>query len=176
LIINPFSKISGNSYQNQSCVIIINALDECEEEEDIKLLITLLFRLKTLQSPRLRVLLTSRPELLMRLSFKTVNREYQDFVLHEIAEPVIERDITLFVKYELNRIRDNYNCSVPEERQLPVTWPSQADIQILGKMAVPLFIFAATACRFITDHKQGTPDLKLATVLKKSNEKPGVET
>jgi hypothetical protein len=87
-------------------------------------------------------------------------------VLHEIAEPIIERDITLFVQHELDRIRNNYNVSVPKERQLLITWPSQTDIQMLAKMAVPLFIFAATACRFIEDRGREPPHSKLAIILK----------
>jgi hypothetical protein len=33
-------------------------------------------------------------------------------------------------------------------------------------MAIPLFIFAATVCRFLADHKAGLPNEKLQTVLK----------
>jgi hypothetical protein len=73
LILNPFSEISDDSYQNQSCMVIIDALDECEDEKDIRLLISLLSRSKTLQSPRLRIFLTSRPELPIRLGFTAVN-------------------------------------------------------------------------------------------------------
>lgn len=165
LLLNPLSRISGHSYQNHSYVIIVDALDECEREEDVKLLIKLLCHSKVLRSPRLRIFLTSRPELPIRLGFKAVDGEYQDLVLHEIAEPVIERDISVFFRHELTEIKLRYNDSVPEQRRLPLLWPGQANIDILVTMAVPLFIFAATTCRFIAERKMGNPDTQLKEVL-----------
>ncbi|KAI0440658.1 vegetative incompatibility protein HET-E-1 [Xylaria telfairii] len=165
LILDPLSKISGNDYQDHSYVIIVDALDECEREEDVQLLIKLFSHSKMLRSPRLRVFLTSRPELPIRLGFKAVDGEYQDLVLHEIAEPVIEHDIAAFFKHELTEIKLRYDDSVPEKRRLPLSWPGQANIDILVTMAVPLFIFAATTCRFIADRKMGNPDRQLKEVL-----------
>ncbi|KAI0469031.1 vegetative incompatibility protein HET-E-1 [Xylaria cf. heliscus] len=165
LILDPLSGISGDDYQNHSYVIIIDALDECEQEEDIKLLIKLLSDSKMLRSPWLRIFLTSRPELPIRLGFEVIDGEYQDLVLHEIAEPVIEHDIAVFFKNELADIKLHYNNSVPEKRRLPPSWPGQANIDILVTMAVPLFIFAATTCRFIAQRKMGNPDAQLKEVL-----------
>lgn len=165
LVLDPLSRISGEDYQNHSYVIIVDALDECEREEDVKLLIKLLSRSKTLQSPRLRIFLTSRPELPIRLGFKAVDGEYQDLVLHEIAEPIIEHDIAVFFKHELADIKLRYNDSVADQRRLPPMWPGQANIDILVTMAVPLFIFAATTCRFIAERRMGNPDTQLKEVL-----------
>lgn len=109
-----------------------------------------------LRSPQLRIFLTSRPELPIRLSFKAVNREYQDLVLHEIAELVIEHDIAAFFQHELTEIKLRYDDSVPEKRRLPLSWPGQANIDILVTMTVPLFIFAAATCRFIADRRMDT--------------------
>ncbi|KAI1306571.1 vegetative incompatibility protein HET-E-1 [Xylaria venustula] len=164
-ILDPLSRISGDDYQNCLYVIIVDALDECESEEDVKLLIKLLSHSKTLRSPRLRIFLTSRPELPIRLGFEAVDGEYQDLVLHEIAEPVIEHDIAVYFKHKLAEIKLRYNNSVREERRLPLSWPGQANIDILVKMAVPLFIFAATTCRFIAERKMGNPDTQLKEVL-----------
>jgi hypothetical protein len=47
---------------------------------------------------------------------------------------------------------------------LPSDWPGDPDIQTLAGMAVPLFIFAATVCRFVGDHK-GNPRQRLQSIL-----------
>ncbi|KAF3193803.1 hypothetical protein TWF225_009348 [Orbilia oligospora] len=62
-------------------------------------------------------------------------------ILHKI--PGIQEDIATFMEFEFARIRDLY--------LLPPEWPGGEHISKLAAMAVPLFIFAATACRFIAD-------------------------
>jgi hypothetical protein len=108
---------------------------------------------------------TSRPELPIRLGFKEI-KEYQYLVLHEIPKPIIEHDIAAYLEYELARIRNDYNDSVGQDRQLPSDWPGQAIANVLVDMAVPLFIFAATVCRFIKDRRWGSPEQQLAKILK----------
>jgi hypothetical protein len=66
-------------------------------------------------------------------------------ILHEIPEPIIERDISLFLDHKLAKIRN--------ERALPLDWPGNTKLQSLITMSVPLFIFAATICRLFEDHK-----------------------
>ncbi|KAH8778798.1 vegetative incompatibility protein HET-E-1 [Diaporthe sp. PMI_573] len=165
LIFEPLSRITPEASQASGLVIVVDALDECERDDDVKLIINLFSRAKSLASLRLRILVTSRPELPIRLGFSAIHGKYQDLVLHEIPEPVVEQDISAYLQSELARIRDEYNASVSEERQLASSWPDQSTIQILVKMAVPLFIFAATVCRFLADRKCGNPDKKLKTVL-----------
>lgn len=48
---------------------MIDALDECERDDDIRLIIYLLSRAKTLSSVRVRVFVTSRPNLPIRPGF-----------------------------------------------------------------------------------------------------------
>ncbi|KAI1861595.1 hypothetical protein JX265_009562 [Neoarthrinium moseri] len=167
LIMNPLSELSATStsYANPSFVIVLDALDECDREEDIKRLIALLSMLKSLHAPRVKVLVTSRPELPVRLGFQAINGTYQEVVLHNIAEEIIEKDIFTFLKHELGQIRLEYNGSVNSERQLPIGWPVHTELQTLAHMANPLFIFAATVCRFISDRKGGNPVAKLQKVL-----------
>ncbi|RYP18641.1 hypothetical protein DL767_009786 [Monosporascus sp. MG133] len=166
LVLMPLSKISQDTWKTDTLVIVIDALDECERDEDVKLIINLLSRANALRSPRIRIFITSRPELPIRLGFNAVKGTYQDLVLHKIPEPVIEHDLFAYFKHELTKIRNDYNCSVSKDRQLPSHWPEQSDIQILVKMAIPLFIFAATACRFLADRKSGNPNRKLLEILK----------
>jgi hypothetical protein len=85
---------------------------------------------------------TSRPELHIRVGFKEMpNGRYQDLVLHEVPRSTIEHDIRLFLEHELGVIQ--------RERMLSSEWPARNDILTLVKLAVPLFIYAATVCRYV---------------------------
>ncbi|KAK6854921.1 vegetative incompatibility protein HET-E-1 [Apiospora arundinis] len=146
LIFQPLSKISGAADKDRALLIVVDALDECEHEEDVKRFIHLFSNSKSIQSPRLKIFLTSRPDLPMHLGFTAIKEEYQHFILHKVATSVIEHDIQVFFNSELTRVKNDYNASVAEDRHIPAVWPSEDDMRILVKMAVPLFIFAATVC------------------------------
>ncbi len=165
LILQPLSKIQGEAYSGAFVAIVVDALDECGRDEDIRIIISLFSRAKVLQSPRLRVFLTSRPELPVRLGFKAVQGTYHDLILHEISTTVVRKDILAFIQYELNKIRAEYNLSVAEDRRLPVYWPDQHTTDTLVELAMPLFISAATVCRFINDRQLGNPKRQLQKLL-----------
>ncbi|GKT86188.1 vegetative incompatibility protein HET-E-1 [Colletotrichum tofieldiae] len=175
LILEPLLEVQ-QAYQGAPVAIVVDALDECEQDNDIKVIINLFSSGRVLKSPRLKVLLTSRPELPVRLGFNAVQGTYNNLVLHEIPAPVIEHDIAAFLEYELARIRDDYNSSVSKERQLPPLWPDQSNIQALVRMAVPLFIFAATTCRFLGQRRCGNPEHQLQRVLDYQNRSPESKT
>ncbi|KAK6507721.1 hypothetical protein TWF481_006143 [Arthrobotrys musiformis] len=147
LIFQPLSKLNRlTSRPNQpqaQAVLVIDALDECDSEDDQKLIISLLARLREVNSAiEIRVLLTSRPEVPERLGFNALPGDtHQDIVLQEI--PGVEEDITLFLESEFAEI-----C---KSHLLPAQWPGRERICKIAKMAVPLFIFAATVCRFVDD-------------------------
>ncbi|KAI8631008.1 vegetative incompatibility protein HET-E-1 [Xylariaceae sp. FL1651] len=153
LILEPLSRLSSHDRKADVLVIVIDALDECDRDDDVRLIIYLLSRVYVLKSPRLRIFLTSRPEVPARLGFqhRDVQGMYKQLALHDIAESVVEHDISTFFKHELARIRDKYNGDVCEDGQLSRIWPGEVKLTTLVKMAVPLFIFAATVCRFIDD-------------------------
>lgn len=130
LVIEPLSKIQQGSSGGNPVVIIIDALDECEKDDDIKLMISL-FSSEQFQSSKLKVFVTSRPQLPVRLGFSTIKGTYEDLILHEIPPLVIEHDIYAFLEHELAKIRDSYNASVPDERNLPSDWPGQSNIRLL---------------------------------------------
>jgi hypothetical protein len=155
LILQPL----GSIRRTTAIVIVIDALDECDGDEDVKTIIALLAQAKVVRSVRLRIFITSRPELPIRLGFKDVQGKYQGLALHQIPEQVVEQDISTFLGYELARIKKAYNG------QVPLGWPGEDDIRTLAQMAVPLFIFAATVCRFVDDKGRSNPVKRLKTVL-----------
>lgn len=157
LILHPLSGMQQTGSMAPALVVVIDALDECESEEDIRAILQLLTRAKDMRPMSLRVLVTSRPELHIRLGFKQMpNGTYQDLVLHEVAKNTIEHDIRLFYEHELSAIR--------QARMLSPDWPTADQIQALVDLAVPLFIFAATVCRYIST-KGGHPEGYLNKVL-----------
>lgn len=158
LIQQSFSEAKQTSLQHIEFVVVIDALDECEREEDIRAILRLLEQMKDIKPVSLRVFVTSRPELPIRLGFKQMSDgTYRDLILHEVPRNTIERDIRLFLEYELAKIR--------EQRSINAPWPEERQIYILVNMAVPLFIFAATVCRFLGEAK-GNPRRRLNDILK----------
>ncbi|KXX78527.1 Vegetative incompatibility protein HET-E-1 [Madurella mycetomatis] len=162
LILQPL----GCIHRTTAVVIIIDALDECDGDKDVKTIISLLAQANVVRSVRLRIFITSRPELPIRLGFKNVQGKYQGIALHQIPEPVVEQDISTFLGDELARIRDEYNGQALKCFQLPLGWPGEDVIRTLAQMAVPLFIFAATVCRFVEDKAWSNPGDQLKKVLK----------
>ncbi|KAL5372028.1 hypothetical protein DPSP01_013821 [Paraphaeosphaeria sporulosa] len=157
LILHPLSEVQQTHSATTTRVIVIDALDECERENDVRVILELLTQAKNMQAVSLRVLVTSRPELHIRLGFQEMpNGTYQDLILHEVAKNTIEHDIRLFYEYELGAIR--------QARMLPPEWPTADHIQALVALAVPLFIFAATVCRYIGT-KGGHPERYLRKML-----------
>lgn len=53
-------------------MIIIDGLDECDGDKDVKTMISVFAQVNAIHSVRLRIFITSRPELPMRLGFKDI--------------------------------------------------------------------------------------------------------
>lgn len=159
LILGPLNKCEGQ--QSTIVSIVIDALDECDLEEDARNMVHLLARATEVTSVRLRFFITSRPELPIRLGFKSIGNSYKELALHEIPKPDIRNDIAIYLGDELKAIVQRYNMSVETRRQLPSQWPGSKSTEKLVDMAIPLFIYAATACRFISDRRLGGPNEQL---------------
>jgi hypothetical protein len=158
LLLQPLLSLEQLGRQPQIAVMVIDALDECEHDQDIQNIIRLLPLLQMAKSVRLRIFLTSRPELPISLGFSEIgDHEYHDLALHEIPEEVTERDIYLFL---LDRF-----AKIKHDRNITQNWPGDDVIQELVRISVPLFISAATVCRYIENSKW-EPKLRLAELLK----------
>lgn len=156
LLLQPLVGLIHSDHR-QTIVIVIDALDECELDNDIRAILQLLPQLQGSSAVRVRVFLTSRPELPIRLGFSEItNHDYQDLALHEISEAVTEHDISLFLKDRFRKIRD--------KTDVPPDWPGDDNVRTLVTMSVPLFISAATVCRFVEDPKW-EPAVRLAEIL-----------
>jgi WD40 repeat protein len=157
LILQPLSNLDI-SIQLQIFVFAVDALDECESEEDVQLILRLLAETRNLQTIQLRVLITSRPETPIRFGFTDIPKAaHHDFVLHSISTCAIAHDISVFLYHEFGIIRKRHRLSQQ--------WPGEHIIKLLVQRSDGLFIYAATICRFI-QHRRYHPEHRLTLILK----------
>jgi hypothetical protein len=125
----------------------VDALDECEGDNNVQNILELLAEARSLKTVQLRVFLTSRPEVPIRHGMHDIPQaEHQDFVLHNVPSPIVDHDISLFLEYKLGRTR--------QEWSLGADWPGEVVLRQLVLCACGLFIWAATACRFINEGEE----------------------
>jgi uncharacterized protein YrzB (UPF0473 family) len=141
LVLHPLSKLDCNACPC-SYVLIVDALDECDDDNNVRIILQLLAKARSLETVRLRVFLTSRPGASIRAGMNSIPQaEHQDFVLQNIPPVIVESDISRFLEYHLGIIG--------QESSLGASWPSKQTVRQLVLNASGLFIWAATACLFI---------------------------
>lgn len=161
LLLNPLHDVQIPSTGGfPTVVIVLDALDECERDDDVRVILDLLSRFRTLSKVRIRVLLTSRPELPIRLGFSKMEGAYDNLVLHEVPEAVTAKDISLYLCHCLSKLREDIG--------LPDDWPGLDEIEAVTRLSVPLFIFAATVCRILED-PNGDPVDSLTEIVNQGN-------
>lgn len=165
LLLKPLQRLERDSFRNAGVVLVIDALDECDKGESIKTMLLLLSRVEAITSVRLRVFVTSRPELPVELGFKKMSGDLHYDVRLEVAqEGSIAHDIQVFFENQFSEIRDARSSHIGE---LPAQWPGDENISLLVEKAVPLFIFAFTLYRYIEDN----PKRNLSIMLRESRDK-----
>ncbi|GAB7336663.1 hypothetical protein MBLNU13_g10343t1, partial [Cladosporium sp. NU13] len=134
-------------------------------------MLLLLSRVEDITSVRLRIFVTSRPELPVELGFKKMSGDlHHDVRLEEAQEGSIAHDIRVFYENQFSEVRD---ASALEVEELPAGWPRDENIRLLVEKAIPLFIFAFTVCRYIA----ANPQRNLNILLRESPDKslPGLK-
>ncbi|EKM61727.1 uncharacterized protein PHACADRAFT_135622 [Phanerochaete carnosa HHB-10118-sp] len=128
------------------CIVVIDALDECRGSKATSAILSNLLKHAD-KLPPLRFFITSRPEHHIVTSFDSPDYRNASsrLVLHEVELEAVTPDIKLYITASLLDIKVRF--------RLAGTWPGEGDIEILAKKAGGLFIFAATAVKFIEDRK-----------------------
>ena len=135
------------NYSRASYILVVDALDECDNENHVYTILQLLAEARSLKRVQLRIFLTSRPGIPIRYGFNQMPKtEHQDFVLHNISSLIVNHDISIFMEYNLKLIA--------QECKLGAGWPGKDTVRSLVQNASGLFIWAATACRFIREGKR----------------------
>lgn len=100
LLLEPLSIADMASKLSLDLVIVIDALDECDRDTDKGNIVRLLAQLQRIRTLRLRVFLTSRPELPVRLGFSKLTGDlYHDIKLEQVQTSTIERDIRRYLEH-----------------------------------------------------------------------------
>jgi hypothetical protein len=108
LILEPLSKLEARSLR-QPLILVIDALDECDGDNDIRRILDLLSKAKTLETIWLRIFVTSRPEIPIRLGFhKMLGILHQDLILYKIPRATMDNDILTF-EYKFGVIKEESN-------------------------------------------------------------------
>ena len=126
-------------------LIIIDALDECKDEEPASAILSVLSRYMD-EIPYAKFFITGRPEPRIRSGFrlKPLRSITEVLRLQDIERSSVDGDIKLYLRTRLTEIsKTRSDCDLREE------WPSPSDIDILCKKAAGLFIYASTVVKFI---------------------------
>ena len=153
LIIGPLQAASVPT------LIIIDALDECKDDEPASAILSILSRYVD-QVPYVKFFITGRPEPRIRSGFRLESLAPITEVLrlHEVKPEAVGRDIELFFRTRLASLVKNRS-----DLDLVEIWPSPSDIEALCKNAAGFFIYASTVIKFI-DSKTHPPMERLALI------------
>ncbi|KAG8729440.1 hypothetical protein FRC11_008769, partial [Ceratobasidium sp. 423] len=130
---------------------VVDALDECNDPHAVKVVLNVLFRCSA--DLPIKFFVTSRPEPAIRDSMMSgiavCNRSRSILYLHEIEKSLVQADIELYLKDELQHMLPTF-CT---------------DIEELAEQAGNLFIYAATAVRYIQAAGEAFSPKRLRTIL-----------
>jgi len=152
LIVDPLSST------DISCVVVVDALDECVDDQPASAILSVLARFVK-RLPSVKFFITGRPEPRIRSGFRLPLLEplTQIFLLHEVELSSVDEDIRLYLQEKLTTIakqRSDFDISAP--------WPCDEDLTALTKKSSGLFIFASTLARFIeSEHHELDERLQL---------------
>ncbi|KAG9570996.1 phospholipase, patatin family protein, partial [Aureobasidium melanogenum] len=158
LIARPLQKMGAQQDVQAIIVIVIDALDECDSDQDMMGLIKVLSQAKNIANVRLRIIITSRPETSIRLGFRKMpSILHRDLLLHDIPRDIVDGDICLFFYSQFEDIK------LAQDWLDDPCWPDIDLVNRLVYMSEGLFIFAATVCRFVASEPQAEDALKALT-------------
>ena len=145
LIIGPFKTAHTQT------LIIIDALDECKDEDPASAILSILSR-HVNEIPDVKFFITGRPEPRIRSGFrlKSLLPITEVLKLHEVKPETVDNDIKLFFQMKLTDLAEGRSDCNPTG-----DWPSSSDVDILCKKAAGFFIYASTVVKFVAskNHK-----------------------
>ncbi|CAE6472371.1 unnamed protein product [Rhizoctonia solani] len=150
LLVKPLQAIAGKLARN--LIIVIDALDECTDDSVVTGLLDCLFSAAN-QLP-IKFFIASRPERGIYERLATESDDLRSVLhLHQISWDVVQNDIRMYLKKSLAPVK-----------------PSEAEIDQLTALSGRLFIYAATAVRYIApDDPRISSKTRLETMLDTSS-------
>jgi len=127
------------SLASLSCpiVFLIDALDECSDENEVK---KLLLAISTLVcDAKVKFIVTSRPETHINAKLTSASGHNTILRLHTIDKAEVTEDIQLYINHSFS------------EHPLEEPWYTASDVNLLARHADGLFIFASTVVSYVLD-------------------------
>ncbi|KAL2675685.1 hypothetical protein Neosp_011875 [[Neocosmospora] mangrovei] len=146
LIVGPLSVLDKETYLPVRLVVVVDALDECLNRAEAEELLEMLATLEHLHQVQLRLLITSRRDKHLVEGFERLPSILHRSMALDKVQTSTEKngptdDITLYLSYTLAKIAEKHGVLQ--------NWIDEADIHKLSQKVDGLFIYAATACRFL---------------------------
>ncbi|OJJ66823.1 hypothetical protein ASPBRDRAFT_200451 [Aspergillus brasiliensis CBS 101740] len=168
LILEPLLTLEKELLLPVTLVLLLDALDEAMSEDhneagkpahDIGGILKLLATAGKLQHIRLKLFFTSRPEIFSQfrhvLSREVNIRNFElpkTSVMSQKAN-IPKDDITIYLEHRIRQVVSQATVDYPESPVKPTCWLSQDEergiVRTLAEKSDGLFIYAATACRFL---------------------------
>jgi len=161
LLLQPMqSGLSGNLLP-QDRFLVIDALDECEDTEQIEILLKLLKQIEDVMTARIRILVTSRPDPPLVAGFNDMSSDLlHDIQLEQAQLKSIKPDLDIYFRYKLAQVEKDYPRKNPY-CSLPTGWAGQDEIDLLVDKSHPLFIVAFTLCKLLYSSSNPQEDLRI---------------
>ena len=140
-----------------STVIVIDALDECTDEEPASAILSVLGRFVG-QIPSVKFFVTGRPESHIREGFRLPPlAEVTDvFVLHQVEPSRADGDVRLFFRHKFSQLK-NHRSGLDD-------WPTKEQLDLLCERTGGLFVHAVATVRFF-DQGSANPKRQLDLLL-----------
>ncbi|KAJ9136831.1 Pfs, NACHT and WD domain-containingprotein [Pleurostoma richardsiae] len=159
---STISRTLAQSFDEQKCLGASFFFKRGERDRgDAALLFTSIASQLCIWAPTLAPHVRAAIEADPAITGKALKEQFERLILEPLGklqeQPVKRRKIILVIDAldefdKLERIRHDYNSTCREERRLPPDWPESSVVKSVVQMAIPLFIFAATA---FTDTLEG---------------------
>lgn len=161
LIADPLASLDQHTFVPFQLVVVIDALDECDDK-DAETMLGMLENLAHLSQVRLRLFITSRRETHISRSFMDLpSHLYRTIRLEKVKSSLgQEDDITFYLSKTLKDISTRYRV---KDGGISIS-----DLKKLAKKADGLFIYAVTACRFLNTNQFSNKvfrDIRLSLIL-----------
>ena len=159
LIVRPLKK------SKISTVIIIDALDECTDEEPASEILSVLGQLVS-EIPKVKFFVTARPEPRIWGGFRlpSLRKATNIFFLCNVEPTQVASDTALILGHALHNTAHRHGLD---------DWPTKEQLDLLCQRAAGSFIHAAATIKFI--NKKGTNPRERLNLLLQSPESSGLE-
>jgi NACHT domain len=129
--------------------IVIDALDECEDDQSASAILSLLSR-RINDISFIKFLITGRPEPPIRSGFRlpSLRPHTEVFLLHEVDRVTVDQDIELYLRTRLSEI-----AAERSHLDLTVPWPADEEITAATDKCAGLFIIASVIVKFVSSRR-----------------------